>query len=353
MWMEHDEIKDAMSAPIAALRKLCSSGDIAVAGHFADLLSLEITSDRQTQLFFPGTVEEVVSSANYPNEPGRIIVREALPAILPQVGSLVLADRKWANALCHLQDGFQRLRSRIRNALIFPVQLKPKKAVWCWSEGCSYLESSEDALWIWTDSEMPEMEAEFRCRDRGLREVFLDYQILWPGTYKGEGKTTMCQPLTTRSPLTIKDSVHRQPVELIDGRAIVRWQTDVSPHTSPNDLRLISFGIKDLQITDAQGNPVLAAPEIYATPSPLQFPPYEETSLRHKLHHAGFAQVGGWIIGAGRPNAGRKMPVSSGAPGFDQVYDNESGKLCIDSLVSEHEIAWIVAQARPPYCTGI
>lgn len=345
MSTDHDEITDAKSAPVSTLQKLCTSGNIAIAGCFADLLSSQIAPGRQTWQFFPGTPDEVISSAGFQNEFSRIVIREALPAIMPKVDNLVLADRNWASAVCNLRDGFQRLRAKVTSTIVFPVQLKHKQAAWCWHNGCSYPESFHKSQWIWTDSETPEMEAEFQSSDRTSSEIFLKYQIVWPENCKGE--VIVSQPLATTETLDLRREAQRHAVQLIDGRAIIKWRTNALPRRLPNDPRLISFGIKDLQITDAHDNVILAAPEIYAAPSQPQSSPYEESGLRRALHHAGFPRVGGWILAPGRPDAGRRMAISSGAPGFDQVHDVDTHKSCVDSLVHKHEIAWIIAQARP------
>ncbi len=351
MRADRDEIADAMSAPIAVLKALCSSGDVAIAGYFADLLSSQIAPGRQTRQFFPGTHDEVISSAGLQDRSGCLVIQEALPTIMPKVDALILADRSWAHALCHLDKGFQRLRTKIRKTLVFPVQLKPKTALWCWGDGCSFPEISQDGLWMWTDSETPEMEAEFQSSSEELHEIFLEYQVIWPDGRNG--KVTLSQPLTEHASVNIQGRAQKQPVQLVDGRAIIKWWTDVLPRSLPNELRLISFGIKDLRITDAQGNVVLAAPEIYDAPlQPGSFP-YEETSLRCALHHAGFPRVGGWIVPPGRPSARRRMIVSSGAPGFDQVYGAGTSKSRVDSLIHEHEIAWVIAQACPSRAAGL
>lgn len=326
-WM--DDLGTARSVPLDGLGKLAESNSIMFAGELVE----ELAAQLGLELLEPPALKRLdawhselnigyVAKASH-------LKNESRPDFF------VNLDRRSAGLLCTDLDYLRTLRANVRKGCIFPARLAMRTVSVSWGEGFSWAESDGETYWTWCHSKSsPRAEMVLLNSLEGPLVVQLAFDTL---AVHRERISVKLQ-LNGRVVADLKSAESaRVKLELQRGKNDLVWTTDASPLDLGG--RLLSFGVRNLEIQDHRGASLLSRELAYGKREESG-DALDDLLLRSKLHEAGFLSIAGVLRNQMQPDVVERLCSTTGSPSLPRPFDVEHDAWYGGSLCGSSDVAW-------------
>lgn len=335
-WAGRDEEATARSLPLTALSEFCADKDVAIAGIYAPVLAPLLRRARIVGVFTPGSLADVISAPLDLPSGGRCIARPALATCLPACDVLVVSDAGWGEAIAGDASHLTALANKVRDRIVLPFKASPLLAACRWVSGHSWVESTDENVWIWANSERSQIQAEICLLRPWGKTMALKFHTMARPEAAGALTIEVDEQCTTA---TAPSDWITVPFTADTPRIPVSWRADIPALVLPHDARRLSFGLVDLHLIAEDGTMLVPPADFMQRPV---LGTATQRSARSALHAAGFTRV--HVVASSSDGNRRDRFVASSSimpEGLDCIDDDHGAAAPV--LLGKGEVGWLFA----------